>query len=196
MKKKKYNKFALLSIIVLLASLVVEVPTSLAYVKNGSKWSNPTSLQYYVDSSTLYAGNEHYATWGATAWNSATEVEVSRTYSSSDNGRLTTIVTSTTDLGAYYAEAFRYNSSGSRCVQPTICTVVRGKIVINNVDFKKLSSTGVRRHETMTHEMGHILGLGHEDSSGVFSIMLSGGAGFIDRKSPTTDDFKGISAVY
>ncbi|WP_418909829.1 matrixin family metalloprotease [Bacillus pinisoli] len=44
----------------------------------------------------------------------------------------------------------------------------------------------------MIHEMGHILGLSHEDY--LKSVMI--GKGWCNCLSPQTDDYNGINAVY
>jgi predicted Zn-dependent protease len=94
-------------------------------------------------------------------------------------------------LGGYYAQAPTYDSSGAECKAGYSCKVYRGKISINDVDFATLSP--LLKNETIAHEMGHILGLAHEDS-GVDSIMRS--MGFEYSAAPLDDDWEGIRAVY
>lgn len=118
-----------------------------------------------------------------------------------NTGRLTNISsTGSTDLGGFYAQAYEYDSSGAKCVDSIACSIYRAKITINTPDFKTLPSGTVRRDETMTHEMGHVLGLSHEDRPGYYSIMQPGDDGitdgFIDNRNPQTDDFNGIKAIY
>lgn len=95
-------------------------------------------------------------------------------------------------MGDLYANAKTYNQSGALCAIGYSCKSWKGKITINHADFKNL--TTVRKKETMTHEMGHILGLAHEDYVKP-SIMLSG-PDFLDNPDPQTDDYNGIRAIY
>ena len=125
------------------------LPTkSHAYEFWGNKWANPQTLLYYVDSVTINSNYESVSVWGATAWNTSSKVEVTRTTNPlSDGGRTTSIVTSTTDLGNMVAEAYVYNSSGSRCTYGMSCTSVRlflkkpsnyGRLFLSSILIKNL----------------------------------------------------------
>jgi hypothetical protein len=187
--KRKIFTFLILFVL----TCIIIVPKSEAYQMNFSYWPDSHHLHYYLDSSVSNDGYSVYADYGAKAWNISSSVEVYKSTSSTNDGTLTTITTSKgVDLGNFYADAHEYTSSGSECQFGYNCKSYRGKIRINDPDYYDLSST--RRYETITHEMGHILGLAHEDY--VKPAIMMSGPGFLDKRDPQADDWAGIKAVY
>ena len=65
------------------------------------------------------------------------------------------------------------------------------KDIIIYKSFKSLST--VRKNETIVHEAGHALGLGHSDKT-TTSVMRA--TGFNDKAYPLSDDIAGIKALY
>lgn len=187
--KKHYYSF----IVLLVLSCFILVPKSNAYEMNFSYWSDPHHLHYYLDSSVSNDGYSAYSDYGAKAWNISSKVEVYKATSSTNDGTLTTITSSKgIDLGDFYADAHEYTSSGSECQFGYVCKSYRGKIRINDPAYYGLSTT--RKYETITHEMGHILGLAHEDF--IKPAIMMSGPGFLDNRDPQADDWAGINAVY
>ncbi len=65
------------------------------------------------------------------------------------------------------------------------------KDIIIYKSFKSLST--VRKNETIVHETGHALGLGHSDKT-TTAVMRA--TGFNDKAYPLSDDIAGIKALY
>jgi len=157
-----------------------------AYVLFGGSWSDANSLTYWLDSSISQAGYTSHSQHGSTAWNSSPHVEISSTSSSS--GADIKWYASFNDLGDIYADALNY-SGATACWN---CSYTNSIIRWNQPFIEDTGLDSNRIKETATHEVGHSLGLDHEDT--ITSIMLS--AGWLYGTYPVQDDFDGINAIY
>jgi hypothetical protein len=175
----------------------VSTQTVKAYNTIGWYWVSPNSLSFYVDSQTITEGYETHAAFGGTAWNPSSKVQMNRSYSSTNDGYKTRFTsTNDTDIGNYYAKAATYKSDGSACSPGYYCKAYKGIVTINDEDFEDIGTD--LRKETMIHEIGHILGLAHEDYIRP-AVMISGSeltGGWCYCLNPQTDDYNGINALY
>lgn len=174
----------------ILSSIVLMVITSIfisqvdAYVLRGNRVDRPNQVKYWLDTSISSIGYNAAAIHGSTAWNGLTagrlSINVTSTTSASAADVKWYASSETNDLGQFYAQT---STSGTL----TSTSIVR----INTVRFKTVD--GNRQKETTAHEMGHVLGLTHEDT--VPSIMLSGPA-WLYGTYPVQDDKDGIAHIY
>lgn len=173
----------------LLVIVVISLPvnTADAYVKLGGYWGGgeANSLTYWLDASVTQTGYTSYAQHGSTAWNSSPYINVAQT-TSSTNANIKWYA-STIDLGDFYADTMNYDNSYP-CLA---CEYDTSTIRINVSSFKSLDTN--RMKETTAHEVGHSLGLDHEDD--VPAIMISG-PGWLYGTYPVQDDFNGITDIY
>lgn len=185
---KKVRFFILISLSIFFFTIVSF--SAKAYVLNQAYWPKPNSLTYFVSSTVVNQNYQGYADHGAIAWNSSSKIQVSKSATATLDGTKTQIVMSDVDLGDVVATGKTYKSDGSQCIAGWNCQAYSGKITIHKPGFQGLTSA--QKYETMTHEMGHILGLAHEDY--LTSIMLS--KGWINKSIPQTDDWNGINVIY
>lgn len=167
-------------IMLVLAIILIVVPmTAEAYTFTGNKFSNPTSLRYYIADSVTSNGFWADANHGGKAWNGASEIEALETfaYVSSD----IRFAYSNTDKGDVVASEI----SECRCLTNDYSNITFWQGFRTDLD-------DVEQKETAAHEVGHSLGLDHEND--VQSIMLS--KGFNRYIYPYADDWKGIAARY
>ncbi|MRG29815.1 M57 family metalloprotease [Laceyella tengchongensis] len=147
-----------------------------AYVLWGYKWASP-NITYECD---MHGDYTTQCNNGKTEWSNWTDVNLS--YSSNPG-----ITTTAGNYGnvSWSGLCSVGSSSGS--------TVYRMDISINTYYTDSYSSQ--KRKGVITHELGHALGLSHENRLG------PGGAVMYDNDgrtvySPTQDDINGVNAIY
>jgi hypothetical protein len=143
--------------------------------------STVKQLRWYVDSTMTKKNYGSYATIGSLGWNSSPYIEAISSIDREASAQLR-FYSSNTDKGDIVATNTNYKDVSGKTTKYSKIYTWAG--------FASLSS--IEKNETMVHEVGHSLGLNHEDVK--FSIMIS--EGFIGRTTPTTDDFSGIRAKY
>lgn len=138
-----------------------------------------TNLEYYIDSAaTTY---ETDTVLGILNWNNfPSYVKISTKVLREDNAELRFYYTGI-DKGRTVADNTNYTSSTN---------VYKYSRIQYHLGFKSLGTSDKR--ETAAHEVGHSLGLNHEDTKP--SIMLT--SGFRGSALPQLDDWNGIIAKY
>lgn len=163
--------FPLLSPVIHAYNLKVE-----AFPKNIAK-----NLRYYIDKTASDRGLGQHIVAGTSAWNSSPYIGYYGSVSREANAQQR-FFASNTDKGSIVATNSNTVRLGGKVTNySTIYTWRR---------FYSLSTAN--KNETMAHEVGHSLGLNHENSK--YSIMLA--SGFIGRTNPTVDDLNGIKVKY
>lgn len=153
-----------------------------AYVTFGGKWEDPTYIRVYTDPSVDSIGFTGATDHGIAAWDSE---KIRAWYSGSPNAPIKWYGSSS-DLGDFYADTLNY--SGSR---PSWTGIYTNSVVRwNGPVAEELNSN--RLKETATHEMGHVLGLAHSNTTQ--AIMRA--TGWIYGTYPIDDDWNGINAIY
>ncbi len=144
--------------------------TALAYNTNGYKISSPGSVSFSVSNATYSSKIETYAK----KWNQCSELYL---YSTSGYVMINAGV-SGEDTGNY-GTTYHYGNDS------------------HSVMFYALwqSTTDNKKNETVVHEFGHALGLGHTQTANE-SISVMRALGFNGKAYPLADDIRGISAIY
>lgn len=165
----------------LLVILLVIPSMANAYGFLGNKYQQPGSIYYYYDSSITNANGVNlsgYVNYGSNAWDKDSNVEVLGSsahyiakirwsYSSTDNGY----------YGIAYPECYCYPNDYTK--------------IVLYYDFR-YNISNARMYETAVHEVGHALGLSHEDR--VQAIMMQ--YDWLDSTVPASDDWNGVAARY
>lgn len=148
-----------------------------AYVKNGTQFTKPKELFYYIDDSVRSKNFDRYVEDGIREWNKIPQVRFIGEMRQPGLAQLT--FTRENEDNGTYAIAYRYNHD------------------YKNITFYKLYdglSTNDKR-ETSVHEIGHSLGLAHcEKEKNEISVMRQ--FGFNDKPYPLSDDKAGIASIY
>lgn len=154
-----------------------------AYTLTGSRVDRPNFVKYWFDSSISNHGYTSAATHGSTAWNGVSGVNLKVNATSTTDASLADVKWfasgNNDDLGDFYAETHITGYLQARSV-----------VSINTPRFSGLDSN--RQKETTAHEMGHVLGLDHEDD--VPALMIS--VGWLNGTYPVQDDKDGIYHIY
>ncbi|MGG3561898.1 hypothetical protein ABES03_09860 [Neobacillus rhizosphaerae] len=183
MKGIMSNNKKLLFLMVVILFFSIPTLGAKAYVLNGSKFQNPKQLRYYISDAVVNAGYWADAKHATTAWGYAAEIEftgeiVQKVYAEIRFDR------STIDTGDFASA-----SNDCYCTYSDYSNITLWK------DFDSLKTDALQK-ETTVHEVGHSLGLAHENDNIGTSIMLDGDHGFIGAIYPQSDDWKGIAARY
>ncbi len=182
-KKPFYKSWILLSLLLPLLSTTLLISQVDAYHLNGSRVDRPNQIKYWFDNSISQIGYTSAATHGSTAWNGVPgvnlKINATATSSASSADVKWYAASANNDLGQFYAH---YEWSGG--------LASRSVISINTARFKNIDSD--QQKETTAHEMGHALGLDHEDD--VPAIMVS--SGWENSIYPVQDDKDGIHHIY
>lgn len=167
-------------ILALLSILIVVMPISTqAYTFTGNKFQHPTNLRYYIADSVRNNGFWSDANHGAKVWGNSPEIQIYENFSY-----------------AYAEIRFAYSNTDKGDIVATEISECRCTTNdYSNITFWqgfKTDLSDTTQKETAAHEVGHSLGLDHEDD--VLSIMLT--EGFNYNIYPQADDWKGIAARY
>jgi len=178
----------------MLLALLVILPfwssNAFAYELEGGHYRNPTKLKYWIDSSVSNAGYAARAEYGSEAFDSSALIGTVKT--SDPSAANYKWWASNTNAGEVVADTINYNVNWLGQVTACwSCTYDKSQIRIYLPSFKTLS--WVQTRETAAHEVGHALGLDHEDRTKP-SLMQS--EGFLNNEYPQKDDWNGINAIY
>lgn len=152
---------------------------SLAYNHSGGKWETPSVLRYYIDQTALDVRIGGHITTGTLIWNISPYIGIVGRTDNKNNSQIR-FYHSTTDDGNYAVEV----------TNPCHCYPYNNSVVTTRPSFI-LANDSVR-DEVIAHEVGHSLGLAHENSNPAIMRQY----GFNGSHIPLTDDFNGLAALY
>lgn len=202
-KEKIFNPLTL-AIVICIVIFQVAMPV-LAYEVCGYKlkgsWYND---YYYVSTSSVtYNGtNVNYgtiATSAVNAWNEALNIQLSKTTNGSSQE--TRVVISPLDRGATGWRGFTYYYNYKPLTGEWVPVnpgyypdknYQAGSAVINY--YYVHSNPTWKIQNTIMHEMGHIFGLKHSNTSG--ALMVENSASYTSLKKPQSDDISGVRSIY
>lgn len=163
---------------------------------------NHVAINFDLDSSIENNGYHDYAGSGSYAWDPSPYVEAY--YKPGGVGGTTIHLRwyAQNTLGAtWYARTYHYGpgriyfASGDFNSKSEILPIYYStydEVIIVPNQFNTLTSS--KKYETTTHEMGHVLGLHHEDNTTDTTVMYT--TAWLGSSTPTPWDFSKISLLY
>ncbi|MFS0593422.1 M12 family metallopeptidase [Cytobacillus horneckiae] len=171
---KFFKILSLVSTFILLFTVLPSI--SQAYVLNSNKISDPKDAYYWIDPAfSKYSGLKAEVKTGITSWNPTPEIQFTKEASAPGGG----------NVKIEYIDQYSGNTYA----------VSRGKGNITVYKKWRAELNSTRRKETISHEVGHELGLAHTQSKNN-SISVMRQLGFNDKPYPLSDDKAGIKAKY
>ncbi|MGD0153730.1 MAG: matrixin family metalloprotease [Thermacetogeniaceae bacterium] len=169
----------LLSVLIVLSMMPLQ--SASAYTLEGYTWEDPTPVTYWWDTTITSATSR--ACWqnGASAWNNATS-RVSFSY----NSNYEVYLGATNDDNISWDGITALYASGN--------TITSADCYLNEYYTNGYSSA--KRQSVSTHELGHVLGLGHSNGARIMNPYTDSRWDTYGVNTPQTDDLNGINAMY
>ena len=138
-----------------------------------NSFASVSNLTVYQSASVNTYGFTNYVTNGLTAYDSIINANIGYTSSTSSTSQVRISANNTTGLD-YFAITQPYDSSGNAINQTALTTWSYATVILNSAVMTSWGFSTENKQKTVTHELGHILSLKHQDSIDVNSIMKPG----------------------
>ncbi|MNI29857.1 hypothetical protein D3C73_836820 [compost metagenome] len=153
-----------------------------------NSFSSVSNLTVYQSSSVSTYGYTNYITNALNSFDSITNADIGFTASSSSSAKVRVSVNNTSGLD-YFALTQPYSSSGNPISAAETTSWSYATIVLNNAVMNSWGFTTTNKQKVVTHELGHILSLKHQDNVDVNSVMKTGK---LNITTPSSTDISNI----
>lgn len=152
---------------------------------------------YYEDPSISQYGYSWHTSTARLEWDKATAADIDWYKVSNYDTASTRFFAGDYTWASYYGKMQAYKGNGDAVLDSELSikhtVFYRTHVLINNYEMDKNNLSGTLRAETVTHEVGHVLNMKHQDNA-ANSIMKKND--WLYSYTPTSVDYRNVNYKY